>query len=315
MTYRMSFRAVLLVSIIGFGGASPSFPDSHSSSPSIVRDLLAPYNQLKSIRVVAEYSYLSRGGETGNSTLTYWGSALGYRSDSDVSSNLVKAGFMGGQIRTFDGSESRLLWKPIRTLLLKRGELPDTTLAPNPLFLPLSFLDLENASCEGCRPSFLDVQGVSIGEESLRNLRTEVGTPSARDAVVTVPPTEGHGARVVTLRGDQVGWWVKEVSLYELDGELSVRYQFFDPAPVRGASPSLVMGRRIVLEAWGENEPDYSLPPAMTVNIEVSEMTANVRIPEEMFTIPENTPLADTVIDEDAQQQLRAPSCTTRTAD
>jgi len=203
----MTNRANSLVAVAAIlcGGAGPLLAQASPNAAKIVAELIRPYTELESFRIRAELDFGTTPREPRSVTLEYWESASGFRIDSDVSQALVRDGYAGGQIQTFDGSDSRLLWKALRTLLLKSGELPNGAVGPNPLFLPLAFLDLESPLCVQCRPSFRDVRNALMIGGIGADFHLEVVSPSPASYLLTVPAKQGRGPREVHLEAAEGG--------------------------------------------------------------------------------------------------------------
>lgn len=295
-----SFISSVLSLMLVLGGASGRSRESPPAT-SLLDQLLAPYRDLNSIYISAHVSY-TFAGQPGESTLAFWANDSGYRIDSDVSEKMVRLGFLGSQLQTFDGSETRRLSKQERMLVIKAGEGADSSLSPNPLFLPLLFLDIESAACPFCRPSYFDVRRFETPPPGSLTVAESRGA-----LIIDVPAKPGRGSRTASLETDGNSLWVTEVVLRNEDEQIQERVRFFDFSSVPGTS--LVLGRRALFEYFDRQLGLLDDDPRMRMEFNIDAVSAGLDIPEDMFTIPSDSPMAEVVADENLQAFVRVRVC------
>lgn len=284
-----------------------------ASAGSIAESLRAQYAQIHSVHLRANYT-LTFEGSGGSSksytaTLEYWASGDRFRLASSVDPELAGAGFMGGQVIAFDGSESRVLTNAGQTLIISGGEVADSSVVPNPLFVPLSFLRVQSRACSDCRPSLADVRRMSTTSLAAQE-RSLVTLLSGRP-----------GAAQLSLFGASFQDDVKAVQLAQMgsswsptgsvtrgyDGSIRERNTFEDAQVVPGTGPELFVSRHQILENWMDGSDMPNGATALRVEITITDLEVNQAIEDSVFTIPDS--LGTTVIDEDTHQVLRAPEC------
>lgn len=315
----MSLRAAMAlgVTILVSAGPAPARveePVPALEASALLEEVLAPYRQLEGLHYRAHYSFTFRyadGSESqGESSAAYWASPVGFRSETEVDRRLVRAGFMGGTIITFDGLESRILFRDQQTLSLKRGESPDFSLTPNPVFLPIDFVKGEKLYCEGCRATLADLRSSGPATDYIPGSATVVPWMNSTESVlVAFPDGDGGGRKEVILARWRNTWFVAEVVHRDAGGAMTSVHRFSFPTVPPGAPAGLIASRTVVSETWSR---DGDLPNGavhMKIRGELTELDLTPRFDWPEFSIPVDTDLAQTVIDDDSGTILRAGSC------
>lgn len=309
----MSFGLALLFCLSPLA-AQVERPVTELDPAALLEAVLAPYRELEGLHYRAHYSFTFKhadGSESqGESSAAYWATPVGFRSETEVDRRLVRAGLMSGTIITFDGLESRILFRDQMALSLKMGETPDFSMTPNPIFLPIDFVKREKLFCEGCRATLADLRSSRPASDYLPKGATAVPWMNAAESVlIALSDGDGGGQKEIVLARWRETWFVAEVIQRNADGALTSVNRFPHPTFPPGAPAGWIASRTVVSEAWS---PEGGLPNG-AVYVEVRgelqelEVTPSFAWPE--FSIPVDSELARTVVDGDSGEILRGGSC------
>ncbi len=280
----------------------------------LLEQVLAPYRQLEGLHYRAHYSFTFRhadGSQShGESSAEYWASPVGFRSETEVDRRLVRAGLLAGTIVTFDGLESRILFRDQASLALKRGEAFDLSVTPNPVFLPIDFVKREKFSCEGCRATLAGLRSSGPASDYIPQSATIAPWMDAEEAVfIAFHDGDGGGRKEIVLARWRKSWFVAEVVSRDADGTMTARHRFPAPTELPGAPVGFVAPRTVVLEAWSRAGDFPNGAVYMEVRGELSELDVTPAFYWPEFSIPVDTELAQTVVDNDSGEILRAGDC------
>ncbi len=312
----MKMSKAMSVSIFSvFLWTAPALADLQvaTTPEALVQSLRAQFAQISSVHLRARYVLVFDLGD-GNSesaaaSLEYWASGDRFRVETIAEPELASAGFIGSQTITFDGSESRILTNDNRTLIIKGGEIPDSSVVPNPLFIPLANLNVESRACADCRLSLADVRRISatrLGTSDRLRLSTFAGPSGTAELTVADSSPLGDVKEIRFARSGS-SWWPVSSLTRGVDGQLKDRNTFDSAEVIENTSPQVRLPRHLLLEHWSDGTDLPNAAKAFSMDIVVEQLTVNGPIEDTLFTISEE--LGSTVIDEDSHQVLRAPSC------
>ena len=303
-----------LLALVGSSVATSEEIVGAGDPGTVLEEVLAPYRQLEGLHYQAHFLFTfwdADGRESfGESSAEYWGSPVGLRSETEVDRRLTRAGFPGGQIVTFDGLESRILFKENGLLALQRGEMPDSALTPNLIFLPIDFLKQLCSEPCFCRPTLADIRSSSVAATYLpegSSIRPVQDDPESVEIVL--PATEEAARTEISLARREGFWFVRQVVLRDAEGALTSRHRFAEPILVPGAPAGFAPARTVVMEGWAR---DGELPNGavhLEIRGEITQLELNPTFYWGEFSIPIDTDLAQTVVDNDTGKVPRAWSC------
>lgn len=301
-----------LTGVFLVGPASAELP-TFADAASLVDSLREQFAQIHSVHLRASYGISFQNGKgtlgTGSATLEYWASGDQFRVETSASPELAGAGFAADQIITFNAAESRVLMVPTSTLVISRGEVTDSSVVPNPLFLPLSFLAIRRSVCAECRPSLADARRMSttaLTESNRVRIEPMAGQiHGVRLAIAGRSSREGSEEIGLTRQGES--WSVSSFEERAPDGGLKDRSTFTNAMAIPNTQPVVYIPRNIVLEHWSDGSDLPNGATAARVDIEIQELSINAEVDDAVFTISPDA--ARTVIDNDLRDFVRAPTC------
>lgn len=308
MAFSVSTFAVSLWTACALAGLQVA-----TTPENLAQSLRAQFSQISTVHLRARYVLvfdLGHGNsKTASATLEYWASGDRFRVESIADPDLAGAGFIGSQTITFDGTESRILTNDNQTLIIKGGEIPDSSVVPNPLFVPLTFLNVESRACADCRPSLADVRRMStnrLGASDRLRVSTFAGAAGTVELTIAGDSPVGD-VKEIRFAGSDASWRPVSSVTRGVDGQLKDRSTFDSAELIVNTTPQLLLPRHLLLEHWSDGTDLPNGAKAVTMDIVIEQLAVNEPIEDDLFTLTDE--LGNTVIDEDSHQVLRAPSC------
>lgn len=235
----------------------------------------------------------------GSTTYEYWDDGTRYRirTTSDPTLGLANSDI------AFDGQESQYLDSsfspkgPILHLYSSEVEgLPTAML--NPLFMPVSFLNVEDARCLACRRSPKNLSQESLWQERLALASVDT---LGSEISVTVPGV-WHGRDIDRVLAFDTDGRISSIHLNAIGGDGIGLVEFSAYEDFGNGDAFLTFPRRISATTF---DPEKASRETSRMELVVEELRINTTLGSEIFTIDRGQ--AAFIYDEDSATFLKSP--------